>query len=355
MKEKLNQVLQEDRQLGKALAQRFPEVDAEMDEQLKKLLKKRPKAKPVPSTEEAQRIAEDNPDPFADVELTEEIANNPLPDVIDPYRDMPDGCPPNLWEKLLEIRAAKMKTEQEIKRLNALTADMSKRLSKLTADDEQLRNQMLQKIGAVNKFHDSRIKESYNLDLLFRFKQGQIEVEQEAVVTDYSRAILVNKSVILELNDAIVASGNEKVKILKEIKDTRKENHRVEWLIEKLDFDAQEVQAKTKRLQLLRVTKAMQALIKGGGEGQQEAERIKLQKKHEHVKTNFDQRVAEKKKVISRLKKLYAEKEKENAELQEQVKALRSVVAQREHIHGLQCKFHHHYIHIIYITHIHVS
>ena len=48
--------------------------------------------------------------------------------------------------------------------------------------------------------------------------QGQIEVEQAAVVTDYADAILIHNSRIQELNADIRASGTEKVKILKEIK-----------------------------------------------------------------------------------------------------------------------------------------
>ena len=52
-------------------------------------------------------------------------------------------------------------------------------------------------------------------------KQGQDEVEQDAVVTDYGGAMLVPVGVIDEVNTEITLGG-EQVKILNKIKNFRR-------------------------------------------------------------------------------------------------------------------------------------
>jgi len=51
----------------------------------------------------------------------------------------------------------------------------------------------------------------YNYEVVVYLKQGQVEVPQLPVATDYKDAILVKKDVILEENKEIVNRGKKKV------------------------------------------------------------------------------------------------------------------------------------------------
>ena len=66
------------------------------------------------------------------------------------------------------------------------------------------------------------LREDWNLELPFKLKQGQVEVEEAAVVTDFGGALLIHRSEVAELNGSVRQLGREKVVILKEIRDFRK-------------------------------------------------------------------------------------------------------------------------------------
>ena len=65
--------------------------------------------------------------------------------------------------------------------------------------------------------------------------------------------------------------------------DFKKGIRAVEWETEMLDYTTGTLEVEYRHLHTLRVTKAMQEFIKGGGEGHNETERAKLLKKIEHV------------------------------------------------------------------------
>lgn len=52
---------------------------------------------------------------------------------------------------------------------------------------------------------------NFDLDLTLSVKQGQVEVDQAAVVTDYSDAQVVERSTIELHNAAIATRGNDKI------------------------------------------------------------------------------------------------------------------------------------------------
>lgn len=121
-----------------------------------------------------------------------------------------------------------------------------------------------------------------NLPLLFQLKQGQVEVESSGVVTDLRDAVMIKRGVVADLNAAVVQFGTEKVDIMLETKSFRREIHMVNWEIQCLELRASEVAQNTKYIQLLRVTKSLQELLKGGEDTRNAAEIALLEKEIEH-------------------------------------------------------------------------
>ena len=117
-----------------------------------------------------------------------------------------------------------------------------------------------------------------DLDLTLSVKQGQVEVEQAAVVTDYSDALVVERSLIEMHNTAIERRGSDKISVLHEIKDFRKGIHGLQWDNQRLDLEEEDLLQRTKDLQLLRVTKGLQSLIKGGDSSKDATEAASLEK-----------------------------------------------------------------------------
>lgn len=64
---------------------------------------------------------------------------------------------------------------------------------------------------------DRQEKLKFNFEVICYLKQGQVEVPQLPVATDYKDAILVNLGVINNENDGIMHKGNTKVYNMEEI------------------------------------------------------------------------------------------------------------------------------------------
>ena len=114
------------------------------------------------------------------------------------------------------------------------------------------------------KLLQSRELAGANLELLIRVKQGQDEMESDTVVTDYSDALLIPRTSVETINSEIVKLGTERVSVLNKTKDFKKQINLQKWEQEFLTMQAGNQEEHYTDLHMLRVTKELQTLIKGG-------------------------------------------------------------------------------------------
>lgn len=69
--------------------------------------------------------------------------------------------------------------------------------------DEELKNKFEGILKQLHDFAQHRVNDAYDLDLLLKLKQGQVEVDQ-SFVTDYSDCVFINKQVIEDYNTSIL-------------------------------------------------------------------------------------------------------------------------------------------------------
>jgi len=75
-----------------------------------------------------------------------------------------------------------------------------------------------------------RIEQSkFNFETIIYILQGQVEVPQLPVATDYKDAILIHTNVINEENEEIVERGDENVEVLKKIKKDKQQLRLIEF------------------------------------------------------------------------------------------------------------------------------
>ncbi len=67
------------------------------------------------------------------------------------------------------------------------------------------------------------------MELLVRVKQGQDEMDMNAVVTDYSSALLIPRTHVESTNLEIVKLGTERVSVLTKTKDFKKQINLQRW------------------------------------------------------------------------------------------------------------------------------
>ena len=185
---------------------------------------------------------------------------------------------------------------------------------------------------------DDALRDAWDIELPFKLKQGQIEMEAAAVVTDYSDAVLIDKGLVHALNHDIKKLAREKIQILKEIRDFRRGIVQLQWERERAEMEADDLVERTKEFQLLRVTKDLQHLIRGGSEDNQQAEVASLERKLELIRGGHAERIADLKRQVAKVNRLVGDKVAEMDGLKGQIDSLEGSVLEREMICEVQSK-----------------
>merc|ERR1712166_1589793 len=193
----------------------------------------------------------------------------------------------------------------------------------------------------LDGLYEEQRRGKFNMDVLFSLKQGQVEVEQAAVVTDFSDSIMIHRSVVDQVNDHIRKLWSEKLEILQESKALRGELAKQKWEQERLIMTFDDLTERTREFQLQRVTKSLQELIKSGVgvDARKEAEITTLERKMEFYQSSFEEKVKERKNKLHKLRQTTKELQEENWQLEEDIRELEISVSERKKIYDL--KFEH--------------
>lgn len=180
--------------------------------------------------------------------------------------DCPDGFNVEKfeWAKLQELRSARIEKEISTKKLmNELTLLRGK--YDLIKDIEgKCETDMNKMINQRNLLFNTIIDRETNLDLLIILKQGQNEVLKDILNIDYSKALLLPIFVINGFNKRIMEIGADKISILTKLKTYRRKNNLVNWETDHLDLMKKHLSDYYTDLQLLRVTKDLQQVLRDG-------------------------------------------------------------------------------------------
>jgi hypothetical protein len=148
---------------------------------------------------------------------------------LNPETDMPEGLPKEVWDKLVEFRDRKILLEQDVKVTSKKFNEMQNLVSQVVHESERIKVEMDILNKEYEDFLEYKFMSIYNLEGLFVLKQGQIEVPQAPVLTDYADAVMIHRSVVERLNEQIISLGKSKVDALVDMKNYRKGIHALEW------------------------------------------------------------------------------------------------------------------------------
>jgi hypothetical protein len=182
------------------------------------------------------------------------------------------------------------------------------------------------------------VKLKYNFETLVYLLQGQVEVEQAPVATDYKDAILVKSKVIEKENEEVVNRGNKNVNKLEQITQFKKKLYHETWKNDKLKLEIKDLIERAIDVQLYKVTKETQDIIKGNMRTKDEDEKKRLEDQVNNLQDNAKLRIEVVTKKRKKLKKEINEKRKENSELETRARDLQRNVDQRKQIMELRSK-----------------
>jgi len=122
-------------------------------------------------------------------------------------------------------------------------------------------------------------------------KQGQVEVPQLPVATDYKDAILVSKDVIDYENKEIHRRGGAKVDQMNAISEFKTYLKRVRYQTERLELEILDFEERAKDVQLYRVTKQTQEIIQGKHQKKDEDDKKRLENQIKQLEENAQKRI----------------------------------------------------------------
>jgi hypothetical protein len=199
----------------------------------------------------------------------------------------------------------------------------------LAARDLQLR-----KTG----FDDTRASMTLNTEMILRLNQGLVEITESPIVTDLVDCIMIDRGWLDVLNARILAIAGENVSVLREMQKFRRGIRSKQWERSRLALLHADAEDLTKELQLLRVTKNLQSLIKAGGQDNKSALEINvMERKAEHLRALTRDEIEARAKKLKQLRIKIKNSNAENERLGNSLVALNTLVEERKQI----AKFNH--------------
>ena len=281
------------------------------------------------------------PDPWEAIETAAAAAAAAAAEAesVDPLEkqyDCPDSLPGYIWDRLVIHRDAKVKLESDTKQQAGVVASMKTVLSKLAAKDGAMKGTIDEMQASLQRCLKDIVTINSDLELQLKLKQGQVEVEQSAVVTDLGDAVLIPNTVVMELNRYIKIRGREKVSILEEIKAGGKRTAELNWEKRRCMVETHDLKETTRDFQLMRVTKDLQELIKGGYSDVHAQVNAALEAKVNALKKQHEANLSARKQALRRLVGQTKEKLQANTKLEQAIMEASVAVAQREQIATMQ-------------------
>lgn len=191
-------------------------------------------------------------------------------------------------------------------------------------------------VMAQRKAADRIGKLHHNFETIVYLRQGQVEVPQLPVATDYKDAILVSKDVIDYENKEINRRGDEKVKLMESISEFKTGLKRVRYVKQRLDLEIEDFEERAKDVQLYRVTKQTQEIIQGKHQKKDEEDKKRLENQIKQLEENAQKRIRTINETRLKLKKEIKEKKMESEQLETTARHLQNNVDQRKQIMSLK-------------------
>ncbi|GAB5578762.1 cilia- and flagella-associated protein 43 isoform X1 [Prionailurus iriomotensis] len=251
-REHYDNLLAEDKVLDRSFKKEFSEIPSHQVDILYKLFKRRPRI-------QKQKIHSDTASivPFGERPESGKLNKDAFAqlmkamDDLDNISNMPEGLDPLVWDHFCQTRRAKVENEQKVKQKAAGLMEMVAFLRRRTEEDEKLQQEIEKVFHERIVLQEEKVRFQLNLTIQILLKQGQVELENFQLLLEYPDAILINKSIIEDLNCVIRAQGQKKVASMMESKDVHKGIFQIEWEHKKMEMEMEDLNQKAWDIQML--------------------------------------------------------------------------------------------------------
>jgi len=159
-------------------------------------------------------------DPFKDVDTDKVNGEIKIMEEEEKYvieRDCPTDISHQVFASYMPERYKRIQLEKTKDANNKRLNSLKDHLHYLRSDNNVLQDEFNVLDAKCNKIEDRAAKLRFNFEVIVYLKQGQVEVPQLPVATDYKDAILIREEIIDRENKEIKKKGNTKVQKMGDI------------------------------------------------------------------------------------------------------------------------------------------
>ncbi|NXJ12495.1 CFA43 protein, partial [Odontophorus gujanensis] len=329
--ERYDNAIAQDKNLESRFRKQFADVPANFLDELLKLYKCRPRTVMTEiylDTANCSRSCSVSAEDYRDV-LTRLMK---AMDELDNPEHMPNGLDPSIWEHFCLARRNKMESEQLVKWMALILAEMEVFLQRRLDDTEKMSSKIEKIFQELTWLQEEKIKHQVNLTFQFLLKQGQVELESTEI-PDYADAIFIKKSVIEELNCNIKDQQEKKIASMVECKEFSKGIFQLEWEHKKMRMQIEDLKQKAQDIVTLPITKDRQLFLTMLNYDSHVAHRIAVMERTLGVMDKLHKKnIKKQQRRIKELEKCISLKEQANYELSLELKEMLVSVSERRHI-----------------------
>lgn len=279
-------------------------------------------------------------DPFAMIDhlaVAEVIKKMEQREIYDYDRDRPGpSIVKEQFDKIVEQRNLRLKMDKTKEANNKRLQNLKDFIKFYEANVLTLQDQLDTVSNKERKTLVRIEKLKYNFEVIIYLKQGQVEIPQLPVATDYKDAILILKNDINNQNQSIKFRGEAKVTNMTNILKNKTLLKQVMYENKRLKLQITDFEERAKDVQLYRVTKQTQEIIQGKHVKKEEDDKKRLDTQTAQLKANCEKRIEAIKSMQAKLRKEIKEKIQENEQLEAKARQLKHNVEQRMQIEGLK-------------------
>ncbi|XP_030917176.1 cilia- and flagella-associated protein 43 [Geospiza fortis] len=323
------EALHEEKNLEHGFMKQFAHTPGNLFEELLQLYKHRPE---TPDTE----ILLDTANPYVkgspeDYQGAVSLLMKAM-DELDRPEHMPSGLDQSMWEHFCLARRNKMESEELVKWKALALAEMQACLHRRTEENDKMKSELEKTFQELTWLKEEKMKLQQNLIVQFLLKQGQVELDSTQI-PEYSDAVLIDRSIVEELNRTVAAQGEKKITAMVEFKDFSKGIIQLEWEHKKMKMQIQDLKEKARDIVILPISKDCQLFLTVHNYDTHIAQHLAGMEQSLSVMDKLHKKnVKNHQKKVRELKKCIRLKEQENYELSLQLKEMLVSVSERMHI-----------------------
>ncbi|KAL0224875.1 hypothetical protein RCL1_002787 [Eukaryota sp. TZLM3-RCL] len=235
----------------------------------------------------------------------------------------PEEVPENLWQNFMNNLKKKYYMEFELYTLSKEIAGTKRNLSNFQAKISTIDKKFQDSAQKYQKLRDNFSKKSSDLSILFRLRQGQIELPIGPLIYDFSKGQIIGLEIIDVINQKIVEAGQKSLKLLEKMISYRRNIQLLYWQLSKTDMEIEDVNDEIHDFQLLRVTKKIQSILTAQNSGKSETSEIaSVHRNKQHAEKLFKKKSQEVKRAMAKIDQQLRDTMIENHTLTQQVEEL---------------------------------